>query len=181
MDLNTLMKLMTSDNTVSALGSNSGTDTDAAMSVISSLLPQLISGASQQATNKQTAESFMKALDDHSTANTKDIAAFIKNADIEDGEKIIKHLLGNKTNSAVKSAAKEAGISGEDAMKIAAMAAPLLMGVLGQQNKKQKKAKSSADGSALIQALLGATGSGSSSSSGISAADAISLLSKFMK
>lgn len=180
MDLNTLMKLMTSDNTVNALGSNSGTDSDAAMAVMSSLLPQLISGASQQATNKKTAAGFQKALNDHSTANTRDIAAFIKSADLDDGEKIIQHLLGGETNTAVKTAAKNAGISGKDAMKIAALAAPLLMGVLGQQSKKQQQAKSAADGSALIQALMGG-GTGTQASSGISAADAISLLSKFMK
>ncbi|MBR5756931.1 MAG: DUF937 domain-containing protein [Firmicutes bacterium] len=172
MDVTTLMKLMTSANTVSALSSNAGTQTDQTMQVLSSILPQLLGGASAQATNKNTAESFLKALDDHSKDNTKDIAAFIKNADLEDGEKIVKHLLGQNQKTAVKTAAQTAGVSQADAAKIIANAAPLLMGILGQQNQKQKAATSASQGSALIQAL---------SSSGFTATDAISLLGKFMK
>ena len=172
MDVTTLMKLMTSANTVSALSSNAGTQTDQTLDVLSSILPQLLGGASAQATNKNTAESFLKALDDHSKDNTRDIAAFIKNADLDDGEKIVQHLLGKNESTAVKSAAKSAGVSQADAAKIIANAAPLLMGILGQQNQKQKTAKNASQGSELIQAL---------SSSGFTATDAIGLLGKFLK
>ena len=172
MDVTTLMKLMTSTNTVNALSSNAGTETDQTMQVLTSILPQLLGGASTQARNKDTAESFMKALDAHSKDNTRDIAAFIKNADLDDGEKIVQHLLGKKESAAVKTAAKSAGVSQADAAKIIANAAPLLMGILGQQNQKQKTATSASGGSALIQAL---------SSSGFTAGDAVNLLGMFMK
>lgn len=186
MDANTLVKLMLSQGSTQALGKNTNTSAKAVTDVLSSVLPQLLNGASQQATNKNTAAGFLAAMEQHGQKDTKDLAGFLSQVDAKDGAKIIQHLLGSSTEATVKNAAKAAGVKADDAMKIMSNAAPLLMSVLGQQNKKQQN-KATTGGSELITSLMSGmisnslSGAKSSKSNGIDASDVLNLVGKMMK
>lgn len=148
MDVNTLMKLFLSSGSTNTLSQMTGTSKKEVATVLTSILPMLLNGASSQATNKATEDNFNKALDHHGKADTKDLGKFLMGVDKADGAKIVQHLLGAKADSQVEAAAKESGLPAADVKKILVLVAPLLMAILGQQKKKP------AGSSALMQALL---------------------------
>ena len=186
MDTTTLLKLMLSGASTGAVGKKTGLSANQVSGVISSVLPQLLSGAGAQASNKETSASFLNALDSHGKKDTYDLESFFGNVDTKDGEKILGHLLGANTGSAAKAAAESAGVTEKEASQVMANVAPLLMSVLGQQKAKH----SATGGSELLKAvmsnsfgsLLGASKKPSASVlGGIDANDVIGILGKLMK
>ena len=115
-------------------------------------LPALLSGAKGQADDKDTAESFANALSDHAKSDTSDLGSFLGNIDMEDGGKIIAHLLGSDKQSTIKKIAKEAGVSNKKTTNILSAIGPLLMSLLGQQADEDDNKDSGVEG--LIGALL---------------------------
>ena len=121
-------------------------------SVLAEALPALLLGANNQAKGKDTTDSFAEALADHAKADTKDVEGFFGNIDLEDGAKIIGHLLGTEKSDVTKKVAKKTGVSDDKTAMILAAAAPLLMSLLGQQADEDDN--KSAGVEALIGALL---------------------------
>lgn len=152
MDVSTLMKLVLSSNSTGALGKLSGASADQVTAVLNSVMPQLLNGASAQATGTDTAASFNKAIEKHGKADTKDLSAFLGNVDTADGAKILQHLLGGNLSSVTNSAAQQSGLDAKAVMKILTVVAPLLLTILGQQ-----KAKHGDSGSELLVSLLKGT------------------------
>lgn len=171
MDVNTLVKLVMSANSTNALSQKAGISADQVTSILSNVLPSLLKGASSQATNTTTAASFLQAIENHGVKDTKDLGSFLGGVDLADGAKIVQHLLGGNAASTALTAAKAAGVSEKDVLKILAMVAPLLLTILGQQKKKHGN-----EGSALLQTVLsGAAGKG------LDAGAVLGLLGKLMK
>jgi len=82
----------------------------------------------------------------------KDMKGFIGNIDLEDGAKIIGHLLGAEKSDVTKKIAKKTGVSDGKTAMILAAAGPLLMSLLGQQADEDDN--KSAGVEVLIGALL---------------------------
>lgn len=133
MDMNALLSTMLSGDSVESIGKLAGASTDEVKSVLGSALPQLLSGAQGQATDQATAEGFAQALSDHALADTSDVRGFLSGVDLIDGGKIIAHLLGGNLNSTTTAAAASSGLDAAKVSKILAIAAPLLMSLLGKQ------------------------------------------------
>ena len=106
MDFNSIINTLMSSDSVSQLSNLSGTSEKDVSSVLTSALPQLLSGAQGQATSADTAESFANALTAHSQKDSNDLASFFNGVDMEDGQKIVEHLLG-KDNAMIKSMSKD--------------------------------------------------------------------------
>lgn len=149
MDITTLMKLLMSSNSTSALSQNTGLSSKQVSTVLQLLLPMLLKGASKQASGSDTADSFDRALSLHGEKDTKDFTSFLGGIDKADSAKILQHLLGAKTEASTESIAKESGVPAADVKKIMIMVAPLLLAILGQQKKKHGN-----EGSALIQSVM---------------------------
>lgn len=133
MDLQKLAGALLSSDAVKGLSKRSGASTMEVKKVLSQALPALLGGADAQAKGADTAEGFAAALSSHAKSNTSDLSGFLGNVDLEDGAKILGHLLGNNTADTTKTIAKKAGVSGSKTTSILAAAAPLLMSLLGQQ------------------------------------------------
>ncbi len=144
MDLDKLMSTMLSGDSVSNMSKRTGTSQADVTSVLTSMLPALLGGAQGQASNAKTAAGFASALSSHAQADTSDLSAFLKGVDLEDGGKILGHLLGGQQEAATKKAAATAGIDASQAGSIMAAAAPLLMSLMGQQTAKETKAAANA-------------------------------------
>ena len=106
-------------------------------SVLNAALPMLLKGAKKQSEDKDTAESFATALLSHGKKDTSNLSSFLKNVDLDDGSKIIGHLLG-KDDDSVKKIAKSSGVSAKKTGDILSAAAPLLMSLLGQESASKK-------------------------------------------
>ncbi|MBQ1447815.1 MAG: DUF937 domain-containing protein [Erysipelotrichaceae bacterium] len=159
-DLTALLGQLLDPQTLSAIAGATGVSANDAKSVIANALPQLLNGASEQAAQPSTLAGFLGALDQHAADDSANIGSFFKNVDLDDGSKIIQHLLGGNTNEVTKKVANNAGVSSKATSTILAAAAPLLMTLLGKQllsnAKKSKKATTTASNTDLLAALLGA-------------------------
>lgn len=136
MDMTSLITTLLSSDSVSGVGKAANADKGNVQSVLNAALPLLLNGAKAQSEDKSTAESFANALLSHGQKDTSNVASFLKNVDLDDGAKIIGHLLGN--GDSVKTIAKESGVSSKETSNILSAAAPLLMSLLGQGTSSKK-------------------------------------------
>lgn len=133
MDLQKIAGTLLSSETISSLSDRSGASDSQVKKVLSSALPALLSGADKQANDSETSEGFAAALASHAKNSTLDLSSFLDGIDMEDGAKIIGHLLGKEEDSVTKTVAKDTGVSANKVGSILSGAAPLLMSLLGQQ------------------------------------------------
>ncbi len=152
MDIQGLLGMLLSSDSLQGLSRASGSSASDVQSVLTQALPLLLGGAEKQAKSADTAESFTKALADHGKKDTSDLSSFLGDLDLEDGAKIIGHLLGGDTAKTTKTVAKNAGVSKDKTATILSSAAPLLMTLLGQQADADEKKDSGVGG--LMGALL---------------------------
>jgi hypothetical protein len=196
MDINSLLGAMLSNNAVSGMGQATNASNQDVTNVLAAALPSLLGGALQQSQNQQTAQGFTQALTDHAQVDTSDIGSFMQNVDLDDGAKIIQHLLGGQTQQVEAQVAQQANVSPAKTNAILSAAAPLIMSMLGQallsnvtgQKKKSKKqvqsvqsTANSSDVSGLLGALLGGSskpaGPSVNLADGIDIGDVIGLMS----
>lgn len=139
MDITSIVGTLLGSDALTGVSKTTKTKKSDVQSVLSAALPMLLSGAKAQSEDKNTALSFAQALLTHGSNDTSDLGKFLKNVDLEDGAKIIGHLLGND-DSAVKQIAKDSGVSQNKTASILSAAAPLLMSLLGQDSGSKKSA-----------------------------------------
>ena len=137
MDINSLLGTLLSSDSVSGVSKATKADDKEVQSVLNAALPLLLKGAKKQSEDKDTAESFATALLSHGKKDTSNLSSFLKNVDLDDGSKIIGHLLG-KDDDSVKKIAKTSGVSAKKTGDILSAAAPLLMSLLGQESASKK-------------------------------------------
>ena len=128
-------------------------------SAASMLIPSLVEGLNNNAQNEKGVKSLMNALDDHGSQNLSDINGFLNGVDLSDGQKILGHIFGNKTETVQKSVAKQSGLSQANTMKLMMTLAPFVMAYLGNQ-KKQAQSSGGFDMGSLVGMLAkGSAGS----------------------
>ncbi len=149
MDINSIIGTLLGSDALTGVSKTTKTSKSDVQSVMSAALPMLLSGAKAQSEDKSTALSFAQALLTHGSNDTSDLGKFLKNVDLEDGSKIIGHLLGND-DSAVEKIAEDSGVSKNKTAAILSAAAPLLMSLLGQDSGSKKSAD---DGNDNLEAI----------------------------
>ncbi len=175
MDISSMLGAVLSEDSVASLGKAAGVSSEEVQQVLQAALPSLLNGAVAQAEDGSTVDGFANALSQHGAGDTSDLAAFLKNVDLQDGSKIVGHLLGASSDAAIQDISERAGVSAAGTGSVMAAAAPLLMSLLGketQQQQQQQQSLSNAalagimgaliknvDLSAVLSSLLGATGS----------------------
>lgn len=152
MDLNALMGTLLSDETISGVGAKTGASANEVRGVLGSALPLLLNGANAQAADASTAAGFSGALQQHAQSDTSVLSSFLGGVDLDDGAKIVAHLLGGNTASQTQTLAQQSGVSEAKTGNILSAAAPLLMSLLGQQAGADN---SSANVAGLMGSLLG--------------------------
>ncbi len=152
MDLSKLAGSLLSSDSIKGLSSLTGASNDDIQSVLTNALPSLLSGATEQAKNADTAESFANALAQHAKDDTSNLSSFLGNVDMADGAKIIGHLLGANKEETVQKAAKASGVSQNKTSDILSAVAPMLLSLLGQQADEDDDKESGVN--ALVGSLL---------------------------
>jgi len=159
MDLSKIAGSLLSSDSLKGLSSLTGASNSDIKNVLSSALPALLNGATEQAKNESTAASFANALAQHAKDDTTDLGSFLGKVDLADGAKIISHLLGSGKEEIVEKAAKASGVSENKTADILSAIAPMLLSLLGQQAEEDDD-KDSGVGN-LVGALLENVGVGS--------------------
>ena len=153
MDQKALLNTLMGDDALASVSRMSGASAQQVRQVLSAALPSLLQGARQQVGSG----GFTAALADHARDDTADVSGFFSHVDVTDGGKIVTHLLGDNAADTAEEAAERSGLSTAQTAKIIALAAPLLMSLLGQQSSQ------SSGGAAGLTSLLGGLLGGSSS------------------
>lgn len=153
MDLTSLLSSMLSDDSLTAVAQKAGVSEDAAAGVLASALPSLLNGANGQASGKDTSDGFQQAVLAHAGRNPMDV-------DLDEGKKIVGHLLGTQDNTQ-QEIADRSGLNSSQVGLILAAAAPLLMNMLGSNSSSN----TSAGTASLLTSLLGGSSNSASSNS----------------
>lgn len=155
---------------------------DKTNNLLTMAIPVLMQAMRRNAATPQGAESLLGALNnnkhDGSILDTLgDLFAGGVNPDVlTDGEKILGHVLGNKQQNVTNALSQKSGIDAGSVAQILKVAAPILMGVLGQQSRQQNvnnasgledllggliKGNSAPQNQSFLEAILDADGDGS--------------------
>ncbi len=145
MDLMKLAGTLLSSDSVDGVSERTGSSGSDVSKVLAKALPALLDGANDQAKGKKTSKGFASALSDHAKDDTSDLSGFLGNVDMEDGAKILGHLLGSKEEDKVNEIAEDSGMDASTVLEILSTASPLLLSLLGQQTEEEDKKEAVGD------------------------------------
>lgn len=137
--LNLLLKQVDQKDTLDQLSKSINAKPDQVKKLTEEGLPTLLAALSKNASTPQGALSLSKALDQHKDDNTSDILSFLKGVDTKDGEKILGHILGNKTEKVESKLGASSGLNTTQVNALLAQLAPLVLSQLGKQKQKDVK------------------------------------------
>jgi len=123
--------------------------------VLTMALPVLMQAMKRNASTPQGAEGLMSALSNKHDGSILDnlgglFGGGVDSNVLDDGNKILGHVLGGKQQHVENALSAKAGLDSGSVAQILKVAAPILMGILGNQAKKQNVNNSSG-----IESLLG--------------------------
>lgn len=158
MDLTSIIGALTAGSAVNDMSKQFQMSGDQVNSVINAALPTLIGAMQKNAATESGASSLSGALASHLGDGIK-----LSNDGLTDGSKILKHILGNDSNSVFSALAKQTGTSSGQVGNILSAIAPMLLGLLGKGQKSSNTGIGGLGG--LLGGLLG--GSSKQSSGGL--------------
>ena len=121
------------------IGRNAGADESATAKVISGALPVLLGALSRNTRDQGGAESLLGALDrDHDGSIMDDLAGYLGKNDTDDGDGILRHMLGEKRARVEQGLGKASGLDTAAVGKILATLAPVVLGALSKQRKEKQ-------------------------------------------
>lgn len=127
-------------DTLKNMAQQFGVNEETVQKVVAMGLPMIIGGLNKNVQQEEGAKSLDKALEKHDGSLLNNItSAFASNSQniIQDGMKILGHVLGNTQQNAQNQISKTSGVSMETVGNILATAAPIVLSFLGQQKKQQ--------------------------------------------
>ena len=138
--LSVLSSSLLSDVAVAALAKKTGLSKSQLKKVVAIAIPLLLKAMTRNVSSQSGVQSLLGALTQHT--NTRSIAEQIDEADTVDGGKIVGHILGNDTDSAVQALAVETDMAeGEVRSVLSAIAPALLSGLSAATTSTAAKPK----------------------------------------
>jgi len=123
---------------LSQISEQIGVDEGAAGSVLSTAMPLLVSALANNASQPEQAQSLHQALgNDHDGSILNDLGGFLGNPQSANGAGILGHILGGQQSTITQTLADNTGLNSNQAGSLLEIAAPLVMGALGQQQQQQ--------------------------------------------
>ena len=160
-----ILDLLNSDlgkTIISGVAGSTGQDQNKTGNLLSMALPVLMQGMKRNASTPQGAEGLMGALSGKHNGSILDSLGDLFGGGVnpevmDDGGKILGHVLGNKQRNVENALSQKSGIDASSVANILKVAAPILMGVLGKEAKQQNVSSSSG-----LEGLLGGLMKGNS-------------------
>lgn len=139
-----ILDLLNSDlgkTIINGVAGSTGNDSSKTGNVLAMGLPVLMKAMQRNASTPQGADGLLGALsgkhDGSILDNLGDLFKGGVNADVvQDGSKILGHILGNKAGGVEQIISEKAGVDAGSVANILKTAAPILMGVLGKQSRQ---------------------------------------------
>ena len=155
--LSVLLKIMLAEKALSALSGKTGLSSSALKKLLPLAIPLFLRYMTSNASSQSGATSLLGALTQHALArNAEDM---LREADEEDGGKIVKHILGEDDAKVVQSLSAETGMSEGEVTRGLNGMAPLLLSVLAASMLSANNQSSSNSGSIDLSNVLNMFGS----------------------
>jgi len=152
-----ILDLLNSDigtSLINGVSGQSGQSKSKTSSLLTMALPMLMQAMKKNANSSEGASGLMGALQKHDGSILDNVGDLFSgnNADAvsNDGGKILGHVLGNRQGNIQNALSQKSGIDAGSVGQILKMAAPIVMGVLGKQQRQNK-----VDSPGGIEGLLG--------------------------
>jgi hypothetical protein len=141
-----ILDLLSSDmgkQLIGAASAKTGQSPEKTANVLSMALPVILGAMQKNAATPQGAQSLNKALDDnrHDGSILNQLSDLLGNQSADsslmnDGAGILSHVLGANQQKVHQGISKVSGVDANSVAKIIQMAAPIIMGILGSQKRK---------------------------------------------
>lgn len=154
--LSILLKGLLSEEAVKALAKKTGLDSKKLKKLLPLAVPLLLKKLTQNASNQEGASSLLAALAQHT--GSQPVAQQIEEANIDDGGKIIDHILGRKKKDELLTLSAQSGLSEDEVSGALSGIAPSLLTALSSATQGSKPGKVDlSDGLDLsdVMAMLG--------------------------
>ena len=154
--LSILLQTMLTKEAVANLSKITGLSSKDIKKILPIAIPLLLRYLTGNASSKKGAASLLEALGQHTDKTS--IADQILNADDKDGEKIISHILGLDSDSAINKLSKESGVSSAKVKKLLSLIAPSVLSALSAavlSGKSSKKEEKEADLTQVLSMFMG--------------------------
>ncbi len=127
---------------IKGVADQTGHSTDEAGSVLSMALPLLMGAMKKNASTTEGAQGLMSALSNKHDGgilnNLGDLfAGGVDDSVKQDGAGILDHVLGGKQSQVENAISQKSGVSSSSVANILKIAAPILMGMIGQKKQQQ--------------------------------------------
>ncbi len=132
-----LVGQLTQGDTLTRLSRQLGIDEDALGKGIGAAGPLLVAALAHNASAPEGARKLDTALDAHDGAALDDLSQAVGGADTADGERILGHVLGDRLDGARAAIARVTGTSEDQAGRLLATLAPLVMGAVGRLRREE--------------------------------------------
>jgi hypothetical protein len=125
-------------DTIKQLSGQIGADEKSTENAFSAAIPLLMGALTKNSGQQGGAESLFSALErDHDGSVLENISGLLSNPDSANGAGILKHLLGSRQGRVESTLSQTSGLDAASIGKLLQIAAPLIMGALGQARKKE--------------------------------------------
>ena len=138
MSLMNIIAQVAGGDTTRQISQQLGVDEKSAETAISGALPVLIGALARNSASTDGAKSLSKALDrDHDGSVLDDIAGFLGSGQSGSmGEAILGHVLGGRRDAVETGIGRASGLNASQVSQLMAMLAPLVMGALGREKRR---------------------------------------------
>lgn len=121
----------------SQIGQKIGADEQTTNSALSAAIPLLFSALAKNASEPSGAQELYQAVaKDHDGSILSQMESFLGNPESANGAGILKHVLGNQQPMVTNGLSKNTGLDNDQVGQLLQIAAPLVMGMLGKQQKQ---------------------------------------------
>lgn len=149
---------------ISGASAQTGESPNKTASVLGMALPVLLGAMKRNASTPEGAQSLNNALEDnrHDGSILDQLGGLLGggSADsglLNDGAGILSHVLGGNENKVTQNLSRTSGVDAGSVAQIIKMAAPILMGLLGSQKRKDNVGSSGIEG--LLGSVMGSNNS----------------------
>ncbi len=136
--MNNLIKSLLTKTVVDKISQSLGQDTGKTKSAMEGLIPAILGGLAKNSAKKEQAELLHQVLQkDHDGRILDNLDGFLGNIKSGKGDKILGHVLGNKSDFLAQMIGEKTGLGKEQTGKLMETLAPLVMGVVGKETKEK--------------------------------------------
>ena len=113
-----------------------GTDEHTAQTAVATALPMIVGALARNASRPEGAAALTGALDrDHDGSVLDDLAGFLNQPNLSDGDGILSHALGARRGTIEQGISKSSGLDPQKISLLMAALAPIVMGALGKARR----------------------------------------------